>query len=124
MDDMADMDGDMEADDMEDDMADDENESPLTGIDDAGIDADMDDMEDDMADDLPHFEWDGYTLHVYYANGESDSAEMINTIEEETDDEEDTTCTMLGTFEEEDVSVALTGCPGDTTFDVRKNASC
>ncbi len=46
-------------------------------------------------------------------------ADMINVLEEETDDEEDDTCILFGTFGMEDVPVAVTGCPGETTFDVR-----
>ena len=72
-----------------------------------------------MTDDLPSFSWDEHTLVVEYANGDVDMAEMINVLEEETDDEEDDTCIMFGTFEMEDIPVALTGCPGDTSFDVR-----
>ncbi len=56
---------------------------------------------------------------VAYANGEMDQAHMINVLEEETDDEEDDVCIMFGNFEIEKILVALTGCPGDTTFDVR-----
>ena len=44
---------------------------------------------------------------------------MVHVIEEETDNGEDITCIMFGTFEAEGIPVALTGCPGDTTFDVR-----
>merc|ERR1719510_2909590 len=43
---------------------------------------------------------------------------MINVLEEETDDEEDDTCIMFGNLEMEGVPIALTGCPGETTFDV------
>ena len=60
---------------------------------------------------------------VEYANGEVDMADMINVLEEETDDEQDDTCIMFGTFEMEDVPVALTGCPGETTFDVSYSTS-
>ena len=65
------------------------------------------------------FSWDGNTLMVAYVNGEIDHAHMIDVLEEETDDEEDYTCIMFGNFEIEDIPVALTGCPGDTSFDVR-----
>ena len=77
-----------------------------------------------LTDDLPFFSWDGTTLNVDYTNGESDSADMIHVIEEETDNEEDDTCIMYGFFKAEGVRVALTGCPGDTSFDVRYSDCC
>ena len=84
--------------------------------------------------DLPIFVWAGNTLRVTYTNGKSDSADMVTVFEDneneddededdnednEDDNEEDTTCIMTGTFKVEDVEVSVTGCPGDTTFDVR-----
>ena len=76
-----------------------------------------------MLDDLPSFSWDGTALEVKYANGELDKANMINVVEEETDDKDDDTCIMFGTFEVENIPVSLTGCPGNMTFDVRYRAS-
>ena len=49
---------------------------------------------------------------------------MINVIEEEIDNEEENTCIMFGVFMKEGIPVALTGCPGDATFDVRYRVSC
>ena len=49
---------------------------------------------------------------------------MVHVIEEETDNEEDDTCIMYGFFKVEGIRVALTGCPGDTTFDVRYSGYC
>ena len=103
------------------DYGDDEDEGPDGEDEDDGLDDLVQDDDNGVNDqaDLPFFVWAGNTLHVNYTNGKSDSADMINVVEEETDNEEDTTCIMTGTFEAEDVPVSVTGCPGDTTFDVR-----
>ena len=62
-------------------------------------------------------------MEVKYANGELDKANMVNVVEEETDDKDDDTCIMFGTFEVENIPVSLTGCPGNMTFDVRYRPS-